>query len=233
MGTGLFPLFRDFIYGDKENVSELAWRTVCIVPAFFAFCTGILVIKTSDDSPMGNFRQMRMDGDMANVSATTSFQRGAWNWNTWLLFIQYGACFGVELTINNYAATHFVDEFGLSTETASAVASVFGFINIFARGFGGLLSDRANARFEMKGRLVVQMMLLLLEGMSIFVFATMEELWSAILVMAIFSVFVQAAEGSTFGIVPYVNPQATGAGAYAACTVGSLSRESRLNLMSH
>ena len=212
MGTGLFPFFRDVVYGNKEEASELAWRTVCIVPAFIAFCAGILVIQTSDDCPVGNFRQMRKEGAMDNVSATTSFQRGAWNVNTWLLFIQYGACFGVELTINNYAATHFVDAFGLSTETASAVASVFGFINVFARGLGGFLSDKANGRFGMKGRLLVQMILLLLEGISVFVFALMQELWSAILVMAIFSLFVQAAEGSTFGIVPYVNPQSTGAG---------------------
>jgi NNP family nitrate/nitrite transporter-like MFS transporter len=32
----------------------------------------------------------------------------------------------------------------------------------------------------------------------------------AVLVMIIFSVFVQAAEGSTYGIVPYVDPPATG-----------------------
>ena len=36
-----------------------------------------------------------------------SFRRGALNINTWLLFIQYACCFGVELTMNNAAATYF------------------------------------------------------------------------------------------------------------------------------
>jgi NNP family nitrate/nitrite transporter-like MFS transporter len=35
-------------------------------------------------------------------------------------------------------------------------------------------------------------------------------LGGAIAVMIVFSLFVQAAEGSTFGIVPYVDPAATG-----------------------
>jgi NNP family nitrate/nitrite transporter-like MFS transporter len=39
----------------------------------------------------------------------------------------------------------------------------------------------------------------------------MKDLWSSILVLTIFSVFVQAAEGSTYGIVPYVHPRAPGA----------------------
>jgi NNP family nitrate/nitrite transporter-like MFS transporter len=29
------------------------------------------------------------------------------NWNTWILFIQYACCFGVELTMNNAAALYF------------------------------------------------------------------------------------------------------------------------------
>ena len=109
--------------------------------------------------------------------------------------------------MNNAAATYFVDQFDLSTETASAIASIFGFMNIFARGLGGYFSDKANAYIGMKGRLLVQLLLLMLEGASMVFFARMRELWSAILALAIFSIFVQAAEGSTYGIVPFVNPQ--------------------------
>jgi NNP family nitrate/nitrite transporter-like MFS transporter len=39
----------------------------------------------------------------------------------------------------------------------------------------------------------------------------MTELWSAILMLTIFSIFVQAGEGSTYGIVAYVDPAAPGA----------------------
>jgi NNP family nitrate/nitrite transporter-like MFS transporter len=208
MGTVLFPLFRDAFYSGN---SEKAWRTVCVVPAFVAFMTGLIVLHTSEDCPEGNYKELKKTGRMPEISAAASFRKGAVNLNTWLLYIQYGCCFGVELTMNNAATSYFVDEFGLPTATASAVASIFGFMNIFARGLGGFVSDKAMGKIGMKGRILTQMFFLLLEGACIFIFALMEDLWSAILMLTIFSIFVQAAEGSTYGIVPYVNPSAPGA----------------------
>ena len=69
--------------------------------------------------------------------------------NSWLLFIQYAACFGVELTVNNVAAKYFGKEFGLGTTDAGMVASLFGLMNLFARSIGGIWSgeyQRANPR---------------------------------------------------------------------------------------
>jgi len=208
MGTLLFPLFREVFY---DGDAEMAWRTVCVVPAFVAFMTGLIVLRTSEDCPEGNYKELKKTGRMPEISAAASFRKGAVNFNTWLLYIQYGCCFGVELTMNNAAASYFVDEFGLSTPTASAVASIFGFMNIFARGLGGYVSDKAMTKMGMKGRILTQMGFLLLEGCCIFIFALMEDLWSAILTLTVFSIFVQAAEGSTYGIVPYVDPAAPGA----------------------
>lgn len=207
MGSLLFPLFRDvFFDGDAEK----AWRTVCIVPACVAFTTGAIVICTSDDAPTGNYKELKRQGRMEHVSAAASFRTGAINFNTWLLYIQYGCCFGVELTMNNAAASYFHDEFGLDIAVASAIASVFGFMNIFARGLGGFLSDKMNARMGMKGRILAHTGLLLMEGICIIIFALLDELWAVIMLLTIFSIFVQGAEGSTYGIVPYVEPSATG-----------------------
>lgn len=211
MGTALFPLFRDVVFADAENPAERAWRTVCIVPAVVAFATGVIVITTSEDCPEGNYKQLIKEGRMTPISAGASLRQGAVNINTWLLYIQYGCCFGVELTMNNAAASYFLNKFDLSTSTAAAIASIFGFMNLFARGLGGYFSDMANKKIGLKGRIWVQLILLLLEGICILIFAMMESLWSAILVLTIFSIFVQGAEGSTYGIVPYVNPVAPGA----------------------
>ena len=211
MGTALFPLFRDVFFKNAEDPSEMAWRTVCVVPAVVAFTTGVIVIMTSEDCPEGNYKQLIKEGRMIAVSASSSLRQGAVNFNTWLLYIQYGCCFGVELTMNNAAASYFVDRFDLETTTAAAIASVFGFMNIFARGLGGYCSDKANEKIGMKGRIWVQLILLLLEGICILIFAVMDSLWAAILMLTLFSVFVQGAEGSTYGIVPYVNPVAPGA----------------------
>lgn len=58
---------------------------------------------------------------------------------------------------------------------------------------------------------MVQASLLILEGICIFIFAEMNVLAGSIVMLTIFSIFVQGAEGSTYGIVPYVNSQAPGA----------------------
>jgi MFS transporter, NNP family, nitrate/nitrite transporter len=108
------------------------------------------------------------------------------------------------------AAIYFHDEFKLSTESAAAIASIFGWMNLFARGLGGYLSDRANARMGMRGRLAFHGCCLFLEGIFIFIFANTHSLGGAIAVMVFFSLFVQFGDGTTFAIVPYVDPTCTG-----------------------
>lgn len=206
MGSALFPLFKLFYDGNAEK----AWRTVCVVPAVVGICIGITMYCISDDSPHGNYGEMKKHGVMAEVSAAASFRTGAMNFNTWIMFLQYAACFGVELTMNNAAALYFKDEFDQTTESAAAIASIFGWMNLFARGLGGYMSDKGNAICGMRGRLWAQSICLLAEGALIFVFANTGTLGGAIAVMIAFSLFVQAAEGTSFGIVPYIDPPSTG-----------------------
>ena len=101
--------------------------------------------------------------------------------------------------MNNAAAQYFREEFDLTTESAAAVASLFGWMNLFARGLGGYISDIANSNWNMSGRLWVQTILLALEGSFVLIFANTKSLAGAILVMVFFSVFVQAAEGASYG----------------------------------
>merc|ERR1712100_300514 len=132
-------------------------------------------------------------GAMAEVSAAASFRDGALNLNTWFLFIQYACCFGVELTMNNAAALYFREQFELTTESAAAIASIFGWMNLFARGVGGFVSDKANAKMGMRGRLWWQTICLIIEGIMVLIFANTSSLGLAIFIMVIFSSFVQAA----------------------------------------
>jgi nitrate/nitrite transporter NarK len=93
MGSVLFPRF-------KAGMSaETAWRTVSIVSACVAFLTGFTILGISDDCPKGNYKDMKVQGVMQEFYASASFRTGALNLNTWFLFIQYGSCFGVELTM--------------------------------------------------------------------------------------------------------------------------------------
>ena len=62
----------------------------------------------------------------------------------------------------------------------------------------------------MRGRLWAQTIGLICEGVLVIIFAKTTSLGLAITVMVFFSLFVQAAEGSSYGIVPYVDPPSTG-----------------------
>jgi NNP family nitrate/nitrite transporter-like MFS transporter len=112
--------------------------------------------------------------------------------------------------MTNVSASYFKEEFALSTESAAAIASIFGWMNLFARGLGGFASDKMNAKMGMRGRLIVQALTLTIEAIMVLIFARTKSLGLAIFILVIFSSMVQAAEGATYGIVPYVNPAATG-----------------------
>src|SRR5258708_36465422 len=69
----------------------------------------------------------------------------------WALFVIYGCCFGMELTIDNIAALYFADYFHLALTAAGFVAASFGMMNIFARALGGIVSDRCYRRWGLRG----------------------------------------------------------------------------------
>jgi MFS transporter, NNP family, nitrate/nitrite transporter len=200
MGSVLFPLFTTLC-----GSTEQAWRTVSIVPAVVAFSTGLAIYFFSDDCPKGNYGDLKKRGVMKDVSLAKSAMTGSLNWATWIMFIQYACCFGVELTMQNAAVLYFVDQFGQSTESAAAIASIFGWMNLFARGMGGFLSDVSNSYFGKRGRIWAHTICLLMEGAFVLFFSSTTSLGMAIGVMIVFSTFVQAAEGTSFGIVPYIS----------------------------
>ena len=204
IGAYLYPLF-EMMIGDTEG----AWRTICIVPAFFAFLTGVVVYFISDDSPKGNYHELKEHKVFNKTHSATvfsSFSRASMNRNSWLLFIQYACSFGVELTMNNAAALYFRDEFGLSKEASGSIASIFGWMNLFARGLGGFVSDSWNYHWGLRGRIWIQTLCMLAEGVLVLIFSNTSSLAASVATLVFFSLFVQAAEGTCYAIVPYVDP---------------------------
>ena len=210
MGSGLFPLF-EVIYQGFDNPEELAWRTVFVIPALIAFMAAYVYIYKCDDSPKGDFAELVRQQQIEVVSPFWSLGIAIQNRNVIILIFQYACCFGVEITMTNATALYMKEEFGLDTASAAAVASIFGIMNLFARGLGGYGSDFLNARYGTKGRVVWQGFTLFLEGCGIILFAYMDTLPTAILSLIFLSLWVQASEGATYGIVPYVNRRFTGA----------------------
>jgi NNP family nitrate/nitrite transporter-like MFS transporter len=157
----------------------------------------------------GNANEPGDAGGSPGIFFTTSLRQSA-TMNTWILFIQYACSFGVELVMNNAAVLYYTSEFGLDTEQASTIGFIYGSMNIFARGLGGFLSDKLNEKYGMRGRLWLQTLLLIVEGVMIIVFSFTDTLAGAIITMCIFSIFTQSAEGAIYGVVPYVSKLYTG-----------------------
>jgi MFS transporter, NNP family, nitrate/nitrite transporter len=112
--------------------------------------------------------------------------------------------------MNHAAAIYFKDEFDQSTERAAAIASIFGFMNIFSRPSGGLFSDMTNTHLGVRGRRRLQAVILSSQAVFVVVIASSHELSGTISVMVFVSYFSEATCGTSYGIVPYVDPPSTG-----------------------
>ena len=185
----------------------LGWRLAMIIPACAMVVTGLLYLALTQDTPDGNFSELRKQPD---AQKSGSFFEACKDGRVWALFVIYGACFGVELTINNVAALYFHDYFDLSVGSAGLVASLFGLMNLFARSLGGLFGDRAGMRWGLRGRVYFLGAALLVEGCALILFSQMTFLPIAIATLIVFSLFVQMSEGATFSVVPMLNKRALG-----------------------
>ena len=190
----------------------LGWRIAMVVPGAALFFTGIAYYFLTQDTPRGNFKDLRRRGEMPPASqARGTFLMAARDYRVWALFVIYGACFGIELTINNVAALYYYDRFGLSAVVAGGIAALFGLMNVFARTLGGVLGDRAGIKFGLRGRVALLGAVLLFEGLALMLFSRMSVLGLAVGTMIVFSILVQMAEGATYSVVPFINRKALGA----------------------
>ena len=196
------------LFGVEE---ALGWRIAMVVPGAALLLMGVAYYRFTQDTPFGNYAELREEHRVRPASqATGAFREAVADYRVWTLFLAYAACFGVELTINNVAALYYHDRFGLGVGAAGVTAGLFGLMNLFARPLGGLIGDRAGIRFGLRGRTLFLATALLLEGIALIVFARMSALPAAIAAMVVFSLFVQMSEGATFSVVPFINRRALG-----------------------
>ncbi|GAB5369777.1 hypothetical protein AAMO2058_001435100 [Amorphochlora amoebiformis] len=183
--------------------AECAWRNAFYIPACALLCAAAAVYYLGDDSPKGKWVPMHKNAGGAAGEVASNVQ-------VWILVIQYSVCFGMELHVNNTAALYYNTRFGVNLTTAGLVASLFGLMNLFARAWGGMISDYCYAKYGMPGRKWAHIIITVGEGIMLIIFSRIGSFGGAIVAMIVFSLFVQSAEGSTFGIVPYVDPPRTG-----------------------
>jgi MFS transporter, NNP family, nitrate/nitrite transporter len=174
-----------------KETEDLAWRITLLVPAAFAFLIAYLSYKYSDDCPLGNFMDVKKAGLMMQRSAVDSFRSGIYNFNSWLLFLQYAGSAGVDCTMCNGCAIYFHAVYSKSIATSGAIAFLYGISAVYARGLGGYISDRLYDNFALRGRLYIHFICMLAQGMLNIWFSRTADLQSSLIIMVVFSVLVQ------------------------------------------
>lgn len=189
------------------------WRIALLIPGVMMLIVGYLYYKYTQDCPEGNFKALRAQG--LDVGAG---KKGGWavmataakNYRVWMLFIIYGACFGVEIFIHTMAASYYVDQFDFGLKEAGMAAGIFGLLALFARALGGFVSDKVAAKKGLDGRTLVLFIFILLEGIGLLMFSNMQTPLLAIMAMTFFGLFTHMSCGATYALVPFIDRSALG-----------------------
>ena len=124
-----------------------------------------------------------------------------------LLELTYIVNFGSELAVVTMLPAFFEGTFGLDKATAGIIASSYAFMNLVSRPGGGIISDTVGSRKWTMTILLIGM------GIGYLLMSQVGSGWPlplAVLLTMTCSFFVQAAEGSTFAIVPLIKSRVTG-----------------------
>lgn len=192
---------------------DAAWRWSMMIPGFALLIMAAIYYFFTQDTPEGNFSAIKKSKPQNDRTKDSkgNFLEACKDYRVWILFLAYGACFGIEITIDNIATLYFVDNFDIGLKEAGIIAGLFGVMNIFARALGGIFGDKAGKRFGLKGRILMLGIFLLLEGIGIMIFSTVHALPWAIFTMLLFALFLKMSNGATYSVVPFINKRAIGA----------------------
>ena len=190
----------------------LGWRVALVVPGLMMIAMAFFYWRYTQDCPAGNYEDLRRQGihPQGGKGGWASFREACRNHRAWLLFVTYGACFGIEIFIHNIAAVYYVDKFGLSLGAAGMAAASFGLLALFARALGGWLSDRSARSGSLNSRVTVLFVLMIGEGLGLLWFAQADGVVYAVIAMLCFGLFTHMACGATYALVPFVAPRALG-----------------------
>eukprot|EP01083_Nonionella_stella_P042538 114866_1 len=214
----------NFVMPLLVRYSSISWRWFMFILAAVAylFCL-IYYVGTADhpkylsehkeaEEPHFPIDLIEMDRDAKHVPPDKQIRiplkDAVTNYRTWILFLCYAACFGVEITFYLVGAHYFASEYDLDEVASGLVVMMWSSMNLFARPFGGWMSDK----FEMVTRVKILFVLLFCESIFLILFGMIGGLsiGAAIAVSLLFSVCVQMAEGVVFNMTPFIQPKSVG-----------------------
>ncbi len=189
------------------------WRVSMVVPACLMLIVAAMYWRFTQDCPQGNYSEMRAAGleiESGKKGGWAVFKTAMANYRSWMLFVTYGACFGIELFVHNVAASYYVDRFKLDLQSAGMAAGSFGLLALFARAVGGIVSDRIARTRGLDARTRLLFVLMVGEGLGLLWFSRAETASQAIVAMIAFGLFTHMACGSTYALVPFIDRKALG-----------------------
>ncbi|MGH8455414.1 MAG: NarK family nitrate/nitrite MFS transporter [Stenotrophobium sp.] len=216
LGGGVTQMTMPLIFAAIVSLGveqAFGWRLALLVPGVLMLVMALLYWRYAQDCPEGNYDELRAHGvspSAGKKAGWSSFKLAASNYRVWMLFITYGACFGVEIFIHNIAASYYVDQFGLSLKAAGFAAASFGLLALFARALGGIFSDRVARARGLSGRPLLLFALIVGEGCGLMWFSQMEVAALAVVAMLVFGLFTHMACGATYALVPFIDRKALG-----------------------
>lgn len=213
LGGGATQLIMPYLFKGISNTAPQyqAWRWAFFVPGAMHVIIAAMILAFGQDMPYGSFYDLKKKGAKDKAATHQEFIVAVKNYRTWILLLTYGYCFGVELTIDNNLAEYFADHFGKGIVAAGNLAAIFGLLNFFSRPGGGWISDLCGRRWGMRGRLWWLWVCQMLGGVTCLALGLAKDSFAwTMVVVVLFSIFVQGACGASFGVVPFVSLRARG-----------------------
>merc|ERR1719440_2708381 len=213
------PYIMEFFLAITGSDIGASWRMCMIVPICMHIGSAAFIM-TGRDLPDGSYKQLEAAGAKKKSAAASNLVvLGFSNTNALIMLITYGLCFGVELTMNNKLTPYFSRYYGMHPTTAGPLAACFSLMNLFARSWGGILSDACAKKYGMRGRITSMWIVQTLEGFFCILLALVTiphdgpdepKFADAVLYPKIQGVYKD-------GSVEYVMPPGTNEGTLAVC----------------
>ena len=197
------PLLLALLVGGLGLTQATGWRACMAIVGAACFVMGLVYHRYAPEAPPKKKPTTSADHGSSATSVLADPR-------VWSLTAIYGACFGLELTIDNVAVLYFHDYFGLSVAAAGAVAAAFGGMNLFARALGGWLSDQFQRRWGTQARVTWLFLALFCEGLALMLFSQLQSVTAAVVMLATFGLFVKMSNGATYSVVPFVRREQLG-----------------------
>lgn len=209
LGGGVTQLVMPLVVGGLITVglsTYWAWRGAMLLAGLVCLAAGVAYYFLTQDAPDGSFRELRAAGQLQRrKTGWAGFWLACRDGRVWALFVAYAASFGIELTMDNVAATYFFDRFELSASTAGFLAGMFGAMNLFARFLGGWIADRVGSLGGLTARIGWLAAVLIGEGIFLIVFGRVDSVTFAIPALLVMGLFVKMANGANYAVVPLVH----------------------------